>query len=438
MSPTGKVRLLVAAWPVLLGACALPFGSSAPSGPPAKPTGTFGHESPMVSNAGGPALALLPDGRVLAAGGSDSRGGTADAQIYDPLHNSWSALPSMPVARGLHSATTLLDGSVLLAGGISPANDVLATASLFHPSGSWALTGAMRQPRMGHRALRLSDGRVLIIGGWSERYPGPSALPTPAIDLFDPSTRRFTGAAAAPATVQGAMFASLSDGRALMAGGEDPEHGSTSRAWLFDPKANTWTPARPMPVSRSNGFAITLANGKVLVAGGYQPQAQPAAEPPHPLSGAILYDPIQNAWSNIADAPPAIQQAFSGALLLHDGRAVAFVADFSGGPTADLSAVFYDPATGRWSTGSPISINLSGAFSPTVLQSGRVLLALDTKSLLFDPEATAPAPPQAPVHPLASPQLTPWLVLVAALFLLILAAQYTLAQVRNRRRASYR
>ena len=124
MSRTDRVLLLVAAWPVLLCSCALPFVSSSSPGPRARPTGLFGHETPMVSNASGPALAVLPDGRVVAAGGYDAaRGGSPDAEIYDPLYNTWSALPSMPVARGLHSATTLLDGSVLLAGGISPAGD---------------------------------------------------------------------------------------------------------------------------------------------------------------------------------------------------------------------------------------------------------------------------------------------------------------------------
>ena len=108
--------------------------------------------------------------------------------------------------------------------------------------------------------------------------------------------------------------------------------------------------------------------------------------------------------------------------------------DFSGGPTADLTAVFYDPATGAWSTGSPISVTPTGGSSPIVLQSGKVLLLLDSKSLVFDPQATVPAPPQGPVHPLASPQLTPWLVLSAALLVLTLGAQYGQAQFRTRRR----
>jgi Kelch motif protein/galactose oxidase-like protein len=433
MNRTVKLMTAIAAWPILLGACALPFVTPDSSASKGKPTGVFGPQAQMAANNVGLVFASVPDDRVLATGGFSSRGSLDDAEIYEARHNTWSALPRMPVARNQHTATALLDGSVLVAGGTSATGDVLDSAALFHSDGTWTPTGPMSQPRWGHSALRLNDGRVLIIGGWARAYPGPSVAPDPTVDLFDPSTRRFTPVAPAPAVLWGTMFAALSDGRALMAGGEDPAQGSTSQAWLYDPKTNAWTAARPMPVSRTYGVATTLANGKVLVAGGAQTQAQPAAGPPQPLTGAILYDPVHNAWSKIADAPSA-NQGFGGAVLLRDGRALAFAADYSGGPTEDVFAVFYDPATGGWSTGSPISVTTNGGFSVIRLQSGRVSVVLGSTSVLFDPERTAPAPPQAPVQPLASPQLTPWLVLAAALLVLILGAQYGQAQFRGRRR----
>lgn len=435
MNRTVKLVTAIAAWPILLGACALPFVTPDSSAAKSKPTGVFGPEAKMASNNLGLIFAALPDDRVLAAGGNTSRGALDDAEIYEAQHNTWSALPAMPVARNQHTATALLDGSVLVAGGTSATGDVLDTAALFHSDGSWTPTGPMSRPRWGHTAVRLNDGRVLIVGGWSQAYPGPGVPPDRTADLFAPSTRHFTPVASPPSVLWGSIFASLPDGRVLMAGGEDPAQGSTSQAWLYDPKTNAWTSARPMPVSRTQGVATTLASGKVLVAGGYQTQASPAAEPPQPMSGAILYDPVQNAWSKIADAPTAIHQGFGGAVLLRDGRALAFAVEFSGGATGDLSAVFYDPATGTWSTGSPISVPSSnGGILPIALQSGKVLVVLGSASVLFDPDRTAPGPPQAPVHPLASPQLTPWLVLVAALLVLTLGAQYGQAQFRNRRR----
>ena len=433
MNRTAKLMTAVAAWPILLGACALPFVTPDSSATKGKPTGVFGPVAQMAANNLGLVFALLPDDMVLATGGSASRGSLDDAEMYDAQHNAWSALPRMPEARNQHTATALLDGSVLVAGGTSATGDVLATAALFHANGTWTPTGLMSQPRWGHTALRLEDGRVLIIGGWARAYPGPGVPPDPTADLFDPSTRRFTPVAPPPGVLWGSMFASLPDGRVLMAGGEDPTQGSTSQARIYDPKTNAWMSARPMPVSRTYGVATTLANGKVLVAGGDQAQASPAAAAPQLLSGAILYDPVHNAWSKIADAPTAISQGFGGAVLLRDGRALSFAADFSGGST-DVTAVFYDPATGAWSTGSPISVHATNGISLIALPSGRVLVVLGSMSVLFDPEGTVPAPPRAPVHPLASPQLTPWLVLAAALLVLILGAQYGQAQFRGRKR----
>jgi len=434
MNRTVRLMAAVAAWPILLGGCALPFVTPDSSAAKSKPTGVFGPEAQMASNNLGLVFAALPNDRVLATGGSSSRGSLDDAEIYEAQHNTWSALASMPVARNQHTATPLLDGSVLVAGGTSATGDVLATAALFHSDGTWTPTGPMSQPRWLHSALRLNDGRVLIVGGWSKAFPGPGVAPDPTVDLFDPSTRRFAQVASAPAVLRGAMFASLSDGRVLMAGGEDPTQGSTSQVWLYDPRTNAWTTSRPMPVLRAYGVATTLANGKVLVAGGDQSQATPASQPPQQLSGAILYDPMQNAWSKIADAPTALSQPFGGAILLRDGRVLAFAADFSGGST-DVSAVFYDPATGAWSTSSPLSVRVTnGGILPIALQSGKVLVVLGSTSVLFDPDRTAPGPPQAPVHPLASPQLTPWLLLAAAFLVLILGAQYGQAQFRSRRR----
>lgn len=433
MNRTVKLITTLATWPILLGACALPFVTPDSTAAKGKPTGVFGPEAQTAANNLGLVFALLADDRVLATGGSASRGSLDDAEVYDAKHNTWSALPRMPEARNAHTATALLDGSVLVAGGTSATGDVVATAALYNADGTWTPTGPMTQPRWGHTALRLNDGRVLIIGGWARAYPGPGVPPDPTADLYDPSTRRFTPVAAPPGVLWGSMFAALSDGRVLMAGGEDQTNGSKSNAWLYDPKTNAWTSARPMPVSRTQGVATTLANGKVLVAGGYQAQASPAAEAPQPLSGAILYDPGHNSWSKIADAPTAISQGFGGAVLLRDGRALAFAADFSGGST-NVSAVFYDPATGTWSTGSPISIHATNGVSQIALPSGKVLVVLGSTSVLFDPERTAPGPPPAPVHPLASPQLTPWLVLAAALLVLILGAQYGQAQFRSRRR----
>ncbi len=61
--------------------------------------------------------ALLPDGKVLAAGGEDAYGATASAEVYDPVAGTWSPAPAMPEPRTRGAAAALADGSVMIAGG---------------------------------------------------------------------------------------------------------------------------------------------------------------------------------------------------------------------------------------------------------------------------------------------------------------------------------
>jgi hypothetical protein len=79
---------------------------------------------------------LLPDGKVLVAGGyrSDDKGALASAELYDPISGTWTATSSMDVARAEQTATLLLDGKVLVAGGvISGSFSRVASAELYDP-----------------------------------------------------------------------------------------------------------------------------------------------------------------------------------------------------------------------------------------------------------------------------------------------------------------
>jgi hypothetical protein len=80
-----------------------------------------------VRDLAGAAAALLPDGRVLVAGGGSAPTRTDDAAFgwktipvravlaYDPKTNRWQNLPSMPQARRGDVVITMADGSVIVA-----------------------------------------------------------------------------------------------------------------------------------------------------------------------------------------------------------------------------------------------------------------------------------------------------------------------------------
>ena len=59
---------------------------------------------------------LLPDGRVLVAGGISGSGYLSSLELYDPVAGTWAAANTLGSARSLHTATLLADATVLIAG----------------------------------------------------------------------------------------------------------------------------------------------------------------------------------------------------------------------------------------------------------------------------------------------------------------------------------
>jgi WD40 repeat protein len=81
---------------------------------------------------------LLVDGTVLVVGGDYGYDGdveeTAFADLYDPSNRTWIETASMNVARRSHTATLLPDGRVLVAGGIP--DQAYRSAEIYVPAGA--------------------------------------------------------------------------------------------------------------------------------------------------------------------------------------------------------------------------------------------------------------------------------------------------------------
>src|SRR5690606_11014293 len=60
-----------------------------------------------------PGINNLPDGRILATGGSSSQ----RASIYDPNTETWIRAENLNIGRGYQGAVTLANGSALTIGG---------------------------------------------------------------------------------------------------------------------------------------------------------------------------------------------------------------------------------------------------------------------------------------------------------------------------------
>jgi Galactose oxidase, central domain len=191
--------------------------------------GTWTITGSLIEARNGFTATLLPDGRVLVAGGdADYRA----AEVYDPRLGRWTATGHMIEGRFGHTATLLPDGTVLVTGGCacSEMPPALASAELYDPThGTWTATGSMRQGRFGHTATLLADGTVLVVDGLTDEAG--------SAELYEPITGRWTPTASPGPARFGHAATLLVGGSVLVTGGEAA--GGAASAELYDPNGGS-------------------------------------------------------------------------------------------------------------------------------------------------------------------------------------------------------
>jgi hypothetical protein len=284
--PGGTCTVQVRFAPTSTGprAAAAVLSDNAPSSPQGASVGGFGGGpnawvpvGPMTTPRDSFTATLLPNGKVLVAGGETSAiNPVATADLYNPATRSFSRTGSLHTARESATATLLPDGQVLVAGGIGSLSN-LASAELYNPAtGKWRFTAPMHTSGYGLTSTLLHNGKVLVVG----LDFGKSA------EVYDPASRTWTdtGPLMAPQFLGTTVL--LPNGKVLAVGG-----GNTA-AQLYDPATNDWTSAGNMLVNQQTPAATLLPGGQVLVVGGRTPGAGG-----HALATAELYDPATGFWS---------------------------------------------------------------------------------------------------------------------------------------------
>ena len=111
-----------------------------------------------------PSLTLLLNGLVLVTGGQGDQGTLASSELYDPASGTWSPTGALPIAVWGHTATLLPNGGVLVTGGISTV--IVANVEIYNPNkGTWSSTGNLTTPRLFHTATLIRNGKVLVANG---------------------------------------------------------------------------------------------------------------------------------------------------------------------------------------------------------------------------------------------------------------------------------
>lgn len=295
-------------------------------------TGTFGTAGRMNVPRSNHTATLLPDGRVLIAGGDQAEGssqGSTSAELYDPSSGTFVATGSMNTARSNHSATLLSDGRVLIAGGDTAAS--ASTVEIYDP-GTGVFTSTLSAPgTFGTPSVLLPDGRVFILGSLQSEF-------------YDPRTTEWRSATGSPIYTD--RISLLPDGRVLVAGGADDPGASTSAA-IFDPPAESFARTGSLIEPRSSFTVTLLPDGKTLFTGGrtwagttisgHQSMVYYCC-----LASAELYDPSTAGFTAAGNMiEPRNRHT---ATLLADGRVL--IVGGSGGDSVSVlaSAELYNPA----------------------------------------------------------------------------------------------
>jgi N-acetylneuraminic acid mutarotase len=158
-------------------------------------SGTWTFTGSLNTGRGLATATLLPNGKVLVAGGYNSYGGyLASAELDDPVTGTWTATGSLNTGRYAHTATLLSNGKVLVAGGFNniSLSGILSSAELYDPAtGRWNATASLSTARELHTAKLLPIGKVLVAGG-TNRCASPASFAEPLFSSWTATCLRIS------------------------------------------------------------------------------------------------------------------------------------------------------------------------------------------------------------------------------------------------------
>ena len=188
---------------------------------------------------------------------------------------AWTAAPSLPTPRSAH-AVTVAGGAIYILGG--PGN---RNVDRFDGR-AWRTVTQLPGPALNASAAVTLGGRVYVIGG----FEGTSNLPTAAVQVLDPGSRKWSRSRPLPSP-RGGHAAVVLDGKIHVLGGGN-EVSTLAEHLVFDPKSSAWTKLAPLPRSEGSPAAVAFRGHIYAIGGrsGFDATAMYTCTTPREIAGA--------------------------------------------------------------------------------------------------------------------------------------------------------
>ncbi len=240
---------------------------------------------------------VLPSGKVFLIGGEYSgpngfQNITNSAEMYDPVANTWSSLPTIPAPFFGDDPTEVLPNGKVLCGYIFD-----GSTYLYDPvSNSWSTgpTKLRSEPSDEVTWVQLPGGDILSYDVFSSPSTGPGLA-----QRYVGSTGSWVNTGTVPVPLSGPAFGYELGPASLLPDGRVFQIGANNKTVLYKPSTNSWTqgPSLPTNMGADDAPGAMLPNGRYIFAAD---TSSPAVFTPP----TKLYD-FDYATNKLTDVTPA-------------------------------------------------------------------------------------------------------------------------------------